>query len=301
MYNARKRDDLVGQLGVCMAPHNCAGVICRIIGFSNTQGLFASPYMHAAIRRDCDGDEAALMMLSDVLLNFSHSFLPEHRGGTQDAPLVLNGKIDAGEVDDQILDFELTSKYPLEMYRLAEQEKHSSQVKIYDVRTSLKEGTDPFKSLGFTHNTSDLNEGVLYSSYKSLATMQDKLDHQMALVEKIRAVDTADTAKLVIDKHFIKDLRGNLRKFSTQQFRCVECNESIRRPPLKGTCPECNGKIIFTVNEGGIRKYLEPAIALSERYRPSSYIRQNLELIKRYIESIFGKEAEKQTALGKWM
>ena len=103
-YNLKKREDLVGQLGVCMAPHNCAGVVCRIIGFSNTQGILASPYMHAAIRRDCDGDEMAVMLLLDVLLNFSLDFLPKHRGGTQDAPLVLKAKIDAGEVDDQILD-----------------------------------------------------------------------------------------------------------------------------------------------------------------------------------------------------
>ncbi|MEK9184635.1 MAG: hypothetical protein AAB866_00530, partial [Patescibacteria group bacterium] len=53
IYNVKKREDLIGKLGVCIAPHNCAGVVCRIIGFSNTLGLFASPYMHAAIRRDC--------------------------------------------------------------------------------------------------------------------------------------------------------------------------------------------------------------------------------------------------------
>lgn len=33
LYNVRKREDIVGHMGVCMAPHNCAGVICRIIGF----------------------------------------------------------------------------------------------------------------------------------------------------------------------------------------------------------------------------------------------------------------------------
>ena len=78
-YNLKTREDLVGHLGVCMAPHNCAGVICRIIGFSNVLGLYASPYMHAAIRRDCDGDEAAIMLLGDVLLNFSREFLPGRR------------------------------------------------------------------------------------------------------------------------------------------------------------------------------------------------------------------------------
>ncbi len=301
VYNIKNREDLVGQIGVCMAPHNCAGVICRFIGFSNTLGLLASPYMHAAIRRDCDGDEAALMLLGDVLLNFSRKFLPSHRGGTQDAPLVLNAKIDAGEVDDQILDLELTSEYPLELYQLAEQKKHSSEMKLIPtVKTFLKEGKDPFIGIGHTHSTTNFNDGVVCSSYKSLETMQDKVDHQMALVEKIRAVDTSDAAKLIIDRHFIKDLKGNLRKFSMQGFRCVACNEIMRRPPLTGVCQKCGGKIIFTINEGGIKKYLEPALNLAHKYNLSNYIKQNLEIIKENIDSVFGKELEKQETMEKW-
>ncbi len=299
-YNVEKKEDLVGQLGVCMAPHNCAGVVCRFIGFSKTLGLFASPYMHAAIRRDCDGDEAAVMLLGDVLLNFSREFLPSHRGGTQDAPLVLNAKIDAGEVDDQILDFEVVNEYPLKLYRLAEQRKHSSEIEINNVRTILKQGKNPFIGLGYTHDTSDFNEGVVCSSYKLLATMQDKVQHQMRLVEKIRAADASDIARLIIERHLLRDLKGNLRKFSMQDFRCVACNEIMRRPPLTGICPKCKGKIIFTIHEGGIKKYLELALDLAKTYNLSSYVKQNLELTKRYIDSIFGKEIERQESIKKW-
>jgi len=307
-YNVMKREDLIGHLGVCMAPHNCAGVICRIIGFTDNQGLLASPYMHAAIRRDCDGDEAAIMLLMDVLINFSREFLPSHRGGTQDAPLVLNGKIDAGEVDDQILDLEVVGLdgnkgYPIELYRLAEKRKHSSEIGddlIPNVKKLLAEGKNPFIGLGYTHETTDLNKGVMCSSYKTLPTMQEKVKHQMELVEKIRAADTADTAKLIIERHFIRDMRGNLRKFSMQSFRCVGCNEILRRPPLTGVCPKCNGKIIFTIHEGGIKKYLEPSMELIKRYNLSPYIKQSLEITKRYIDSVFGKELEKQEALERW-
>jgi len=298
IYKIKKREDLVGQLGVCMAPHNCAGVVCRFIGFSNTQGLFASPYMHAAIRRDCDGDEAAIMLLGDVLLNFSKKFLPNHRGGTQDAPLVLNAKINAGEVDDQILDFEFVNEYPLKLYEFAEQKKHSSEIKLNDVREILKQEKNPFVKIGFTHDTTNFNEGVLCSSYKLLPTMQDKVNHQMGLVEKIRAVDASDVARLIIDRHFIRDMRGNLRQFSMQGFRCVACNNIVRRPPLNGVCPFCGGKLIFTIHEGGIKKYLEPALNLAKKYNLSNYMKQNLELIKRYIDSIFGRELERQTGLG---
>jgi len=255
---------------------------------------------NSIVSKQCDGDEAAVMLLGDVLLNFSRKFLPGHRGGTQDAPLVLNSRIDAGEVDDQILDFELTREYPIELYRLAEQGKHSSEIKIPNVRLFLKEGKNPFVGIGHTHDTDNFNDGVLCSSYKLLETMQDKVHHQMDLVEKIRAVDTSDTAKLIIDRHFLKDLKGNLRKFSMQGFRCVSCNEIMRRPPLTGVCQKCGGKIIFTINEGGIKKYLEPALELAERYNLSNYIKQNLQIVKENIDSIFGKEIEKQEALGKW-
>ena len=300
LYNVEKKEDLIGKLGVCMAPHNCAGVICRFIGFSNTQGLFASPYMHAAVRRDCDGDEAAIMLLGDVLLNFSREFPPSHRGGTQDAPLVLNAKIDAGEVDDQILDFEFLREYPLELYRAAEKGKHSSEIKVNTVREILRRGENPFIGAGFTHDTDNFNEGVLCSSYKKLLTMKDKVNHEMELVEKLRSVDTSDVARLIIDRHFIRDMRGNLRKFSMQEFRCVSCNEIIRRTPLKGVCPKCKGKLIFTIHEGGIKKYLEPALDLAKKYNLSKYMQQNLELVKRYVESIFGKELEKQESISKW-
>lgn len=155
-------------------------------------------------------------------------------------------------------------------------------------------------NIGYTHETTDFNEGISCSSYKSLGTMSEKVQHQMELVEKIRAVDTSDTARLIIEKHFIKDIKGNLRSFSTQNFRCVGCNEILRRPPLSGICPVCRGKIIFTIHEGGIKKYLEPALDLASKYNLSLYMRQNLELIKRQIESIFGRETEKQEALGKW-
>lgn len=302
-YNVKTREDLIGRLGVFMAPHNCAGVICRFIGFSNALGLYASPYMHAAVRRDCDGDEAAIMLLGDVLINFSREYLPGHRGGTQDAPLVLNGKIDAGEVDDQILDLEMIGGYPLSLYEKAEQSLPSSEVKEDEVplvKTALKEGKNPFEDILFTHDTTNMNDGITCSSYKTLATMQEKVGHQMELVEKIRAVDTADVAHLVIDRHFLRDMRGNLRKFSQQEFRCVECNEIIRRVPLSGKCSKCGGKLIFTIHEGGIKKYLEPALDLAEKYNLSTYMKQNLALVKGYIDSIFGKELEKQEALGKW-
>lgn len=300
MHNALKKDDLLGQLVVCIAPHICTASVGRIIGFSKTQALLASPYMHAAMRRDCDGDEAAVMLLMDLLLNFSRKFLPSHRGGTQDAPLVLNTQIRAGEVDDQILDFELCGQYPLELYEFAELGKHSSEVKVDNVKRRLKDGTDPFSNILYSHGCFDINKACLNSSYKSLPTMHDKVGSQMKLCGKIRAVDIKDVSRLIVERHFIRDIRGNLRKFSQQEFRCVACNSKFRRPPLVGKCTNCGGKIIFTISEGSVLKYMQPALDLARTYNASPYLLENLELTEKYIHSIFGKDKEKQEALVKW-
>ena len=299
-FKANKKEDLLGALIVCIAPHICTATVGRVIGFSKTQGFLASPYMHAAMRRDADGDESAIMLLMDLLLNFSRSFLPAHRGGTQDAPLVLNTTIRAGDVDDQILDFEL-GEYPLELYEMAEQRKHSSECKIIEtVKTRLKKGEDVFGNINFTHNCSDINAGVINSAYKILPTMNEKVDRQMELCKKLRAVDVTDVARLTIERHFIRDTRGNLRKFSMQVFRCVQCNGKYRRPPLTGKCTKCGGRLIFTISEGSILKYMQKALDLARDYKVSPYLLESLELTEMYIHSIFGKEKEKQEALGKW-
>jgi DNA polymerase II large subunit len=99
----------------------------------------------------------------------------------------------------------------------------------------------------------------------------------------------------------MKDTKGNLRKFSQQEFRCVECNEKFRRPPLTGKCLKCGGKLIFTVSEGFVVKYLEASIALAEKYNVSTYLKQTLELLKQRVESVFGKEKERQEGLSGWM
>lgn len=298
-YNSRTGADLLGSLFVCIAPHICTATVARLIGFSKTQSLLASPFMHAAMRRDCDGDEAAVMLLTDMLLNFSRKFLPAHRGGTQDAPLVLNTQINPGDVDDQILFFEV-EPYTLELYELAEQGKHSSEYKLATVKTRLKQGTESLINKKFTHNTINFNAGVINSSYKALPTMTEKVGRMMALCTKLRSVDVSDVARLVIERHFIRDTRGNLRKFSMQVFRCVACNEKFRRPPLAGKCAKCGGKLIFTISEGSIVKYLATALDLARAYGVSPYLLECLEIVERDIQGIFGKPFDKQEQLRKW-
>ncbi|MBU0460795.1 MAG: DNA polymerase II large subunit [Nanoarchaeota archaeon] len=301
-YNLKNEKDLVGHLVIGLAPHISAGLVGRIIGFSETQCLLAHPMFHAGLRRDCDGDEAAVMLLMDALLNFSRQYLPERRGAkTMDAPLVLTTTLYPSEVDDQVLEMDTVWKYPLELYEAALEMKSPGEVKIERLVNRL--GTEKqYEQIGFTHPISDINRGVRCSAYKTLPSMEEKLIGQMELAKKIRAVDMDDVAKLVIQKHFLKDIKGNFRKFSMQKFRCVKCNAKYRRPPLSGKCISCNGgKLIFTISEGSVIKYMGHSMTLAEKYDFSPYLKQTLEILQLNLDSFFGREKEKQVGLGSFI
>ncbi len=307
-YNLRREEDLVGHLVIGLAPHISAGLVGRIIGFSETQGLITHPMYHAGLRRDCDGDEACVMLLMDALLNFSRQYLPEKRGAkTMDAPLVLTSTLYPSEVDDQVHGMDIVWRYPLELYEASLEMKNPWEVKWGEEQKKVGQigdrlGTpEQYESFGFTHPVDNFNKGVQCSAYKTAPSMEEKLLGQMEIAKKVRAVDMDDVAKLVIQKHFLKDIKGNLRKFSMQQFRCVKCNDKYRRPPLTGTCRACNGRLIFTISEGSVTKYLAPSLLLAKKYQFSPYLKQILEVLQTDVNSVFGKEKDTQVGLGAFL
>ncbi len=302
-YNLKKEEDLVGHLVIGLAPHISAGMVGRIIGFSETQGLLAHPLYHAGMRRDADGDEAAVMLLLDALLNFSRRFLPKSRGSTMDSPLVLTCTLNPAEVDDQVHGLDVSWRYPLELYEAALEMNKPWDVRHGPEQKKIEQLADrlgtPFQyeGIGFTHPIDNFNKGVKCSAYKTKPSMEEKLRGQMEIARKVRAVDMDDVAKLVIQKHFLKDIKGNLKKFSMQQFRCVKCNEKYRRPPLVGKCLACGNRLLFTITEGSIVKYLGPSLMLCENYDFSPYLKQVLAIAKFNVDTLFGKEKEKQVGL----
>jgi DNA polymerase II large subunit len=257
------------------------------------------------INSRCDGDEAAVMLLMDAFLNFSRNFLPKSRGSTMDAPLVLTSFLDPAEVDDQVHGMDIVWQYPLELYEAALEMKNPWDVKVDGKKIEQlgdRLGTPgQYENMGFTHHVDNFNRGIQCSAYKTIPSMAEKLVGQMEIARKVRAVDLGDVAKLVIQKHFLKDIKGNLRKFSMQQFRCVKCNAKYRRPPLTSKCTECQGKLIFTISHGSVIKYLGPSLMLCDKYEFSPYLKQTLAMLQSQVDLIFGKEKDKQVGLGDWV
>jgi DNA polymerase II large subunit len=290
-YNIKDRSQLIGKIVYGLAPHTSAAIVGRIIGWTTGRCCYAHPYWHAAKRRNCDGDEDALMMGLDPLLNFSLSYLPEQSGGLMDAPLFVIPNINPKEVDKEAHNLDVINRYPLEFYKMSV--KRVSPYEFIPLVDTLGErlGTvSQLSGFNYTKNCSNLNLSNHLGAYTKLNTMLDKLDSQLDLTRKLRAVDSPSVALKILNSHFMKDIVGNLRAFTRQRFRCGKCNKKYRRPPLSGSCSRCGGKILMTVHKKGIEKYIKPAKMLVENYKLEKYYSDRLMLVQDEIDSIFKEE-----------
>ena len=293
--------ELIGSLLICLSPHTSAGVLGRLIGFTSAKAQYGHPFFHAAKRRNCDGDEDSIMLLLDGLLNFSDSFVPTTRGGTMDIPRVLSTRIDPMEIDSEAHNVELNSEYPLEFYEHSEKSSNPTEVLEYlDMVSKRLESPEQYEGYSFSHSSSSINLGPNESRYVTLDSMKSKAIASLELAKKTRASDASYVAEQTIEKHFIRDIIGNLRSFSTQGVRCKKCNTKYRRPPLKDTC-HCGGLLQLNISPASVAKYRQIAGEIAETYGSRKFIRQRLELAFSAIEETLENEQIKQMDLGAFL
>ena len=188
------------------------------------------------------------------------------------------------------------------------------------ITSRLKEGQFvALRGLGFTHGTENISNGPELSSYKTLETMKDKMNGQLALGHRLRSVDVSRVASTVVRSHFLPDLRGNLLAFTRQKVRCTKCGHSYRRMPLAGKCISkvtlegqgfrkyqskggmqqqfCGGGLALTVSQGAVRKYIEITKHVIETYGVDHYTKQNVEWLVSSTDSLFTNDKSKQLSL----
>ena len=311
-FKYESKQDLVGHLAIGLAPHTSGGVLCRIIGWSDASAGYALPLFHAAKRRNCDGDEDCVMLLLEGLLNFSRDILPSNRGGQMDAPLVLTTQLLPSQIDKEALNVDCSWMYSTEFYEATTSQLHPSEVKHFVDMVENRVGTvGDVRGYGWTHDSAGLSSGPSNSQYKILDTMREKMDAQLALASKLRAVSVERVAKQVIESHFLRDIRGNLVAFSRQKVRCVKCNTSYRRIPLSGSCiaktirgalvgrldnsdeektTVCGGNLTLTVFPKSVRKYIQVTNDVMDMYGIDLYTRQRVEWMQSSVDSLFDND-----------
>ena len=313
-YNCETKEDLVGHLIMGIAPHTSGAILARIIGFADIKGHYGHPFFHAAKRRNCDGDIDAILLLLDGLINFSKSFLSAFRGGMMDAPLILTTTIEPTEIDKEALNVDTMDRYPLTFYEgtmnrpVAKEATKSLGIETVEVR--LEKGLNAIEGFGYTHETTDACQSPKNNPYNTLKTMKEKTMMQFELGNVIRAVDNEIQAGKLINRHLIRDMRGNLRAYGQQKTRCTKCGESYRRVPIAGKCITvlkkdaenaltgeiedliCNHKLILTVHQGSVEKYDGLIEEIIDRYGCDDYTKNLYHLVSSWVADTFSTEEE---------
>jgi DNA polymerase II large subunit len=290
-YQINNLEDVLGQLVVGLAPHTSVGIVGRIIGYTNAQACFASPYWHSAKRRDCDGDGDSIILLMDVLLNFSRKFLPSIIGGLMDAPLLIQPLILPKEVQRQAHHMDVTSCYPLEFYKQTLDKQSPTSVEpIMDIIKHRLGTREQFEHFGFTHNTSSITVKQSRSSYSTLVTLTEKLDRQIELAQKIKAVNPDEVVRSVLRTHLLPDIIGNTKAFTSQKFRCKKCGSKFRRMPIRGNCLNCGSDLQPSVTRGSVEKYLQLGLKLSQKYNVGVYLQSRFLMAAEELSTLFKAE-----------
>ncbi|MFC7248946.1 DNA-directed DNA polymerase II large subunit [Halomicroarcula sp. GCM10025324] len=271
-------------------------VYCLTVSETHTvavEGIYAA---------QCDGDEDCVMLLMDGLLNFSRSYLPDKRGGRMDAPLVMSSRIDPSEIDDEAHNMDIMDSYPREFYEATREMADPADVEdVMKIAEATLDTDREYTDFRHTHDTTNIAAGPALSAYKTLGSMEDKMDAQLAISRKLRSVVESDVAERIIEYHFLPDLIGNLRAFSRQKTRCLDCGEDYRRMPLSGDCRECGGRVNLTVHEGSVTKYIDTAIRVADEFGARDYTKQRLKILERSIESVFEDDHNKQSGIADFM
>ena len=287
-YSVREPKDLLGKILIGLAPHTSVGVAGRIVGFSATEVCLANPYWHSAKRRDCDGDGDSLLMLMDVLINFSLHYVPAQIGGYMDTPLLIQPVILPSEVDEQAHNFDITSSYPLEFYDKTQSNPAAASLAPMIERIGSRLESDrQFYDYGFTHPTSAITIKRARGSYSTLRTLNEKISKQIEVASLIEAVSTKDVVESIIKTHLIRDIMGNAKKYATQAFKCKDCGLTLRRPPLSAKCPSCGGEIRGTLTRASVEKYLSIAQRLARDYDVDPYLKSRLDMLQRELDQLF--------------
>ncbi len=290
-YNKNTKEELIGELIIGLAPHTSAGIVGRIIGYSKSRLSWGHPYYITAKRRNVDGDQDSMMLLMDPMLNFSYGYLAGNSGGKMDAPLTFTTILNPYEIDDECYEIETVTEYPYEFYQNSKIFGDPYDKNVEYVAKVL--GTEEqYSCIKFTHDTTCFDEGPKQSAYLQIKSMGDKVDKQAKLQERIVAVDNKDALERLLHYHLFPDIIGNTRAFARQQLRCVKCNKKYRRMPLSGHC-SCDGKLILTIAEGSIKKYVNIAREIIIKYKLKPYLLQKINLAEEEINSLFSNKEEK--------
>jgi len=281
-YNCETIYDLIGLNFLGISPHTCVGIASRLIGFSNSNVLFAHYIFHTAKRRNADGDGDNIMLYLDCLLNFSYSYLKHGAGAKMNVPIFISRILDYNEIDDEAFSVDNYFYYSDEFIK-------NPKIKIENFEDIKNFKESHFK---FSDYTSNINAYDQQNSYKDLKVMREKIDLQLKFLKLLRGTDSKNVVEKIISNHLLPDMIGCSRTFLRQNLKCEKCFRKFEFPPLDGFCHFCKSGLRLTIYPNSVRKYIRIMKDLEKEYQINgSFISSKIMLITEELDTIFLKQS----------
>ncbi|MGC9067783.1 MAG: hypothetical protein ACP5GU_03990 [Thermoprotei archaeon] len=232
---------LIGHLIVGFAPNSRIGVIGRIIGFSESDVLYAHPSWHMSKGRLCNGQEDYIALALDLILNYSSKYL-----GYDHYPFIVNMHINEINLTDE----------PITVYDTSWIGEKASSVNISEEANYNNLMFHP----GFLINPIQQHSQSILSNLELYLNVMLKLDY--VDVEKISTI---------ISAQLIPVFKRKLLKYLTSGFICTKCGAIYKRPPLNGLCIKCDSPLRTVKDLKSLAKYIIifDKISTITRKRPS--------------------------------
>jgi DNA polymerase II large subunit len=308
-YQFEKPEDVIGALCVSLAPHILVGSLCRVIGYTDIQGVLGHPFFHRSKRRNCDGDEDGLMLLGDCYLNYSAKYLRKYRGADMDTPVIINKKLDLSSVDKEAYNIDFQTTITKEWLNLLAQPKSQEKVKrLEEFSANYKKIINKkFSSLLLASGTYPtpfkLFPLTLYSQYKETSGLVEKLTFQLSLAHKMIGLPIQKILERIMGSFIMADLTGNLKSFFKQKYRCPICARSYQILPRQRKCPSCSAfsgaNLLLTIRKGGILKSKIIGQIITKLLPKDDYYSQWFKWSLKEREDLFGVLQEKEILVDK--
>jgi len=217
--------ELIGHLIIGFAPNSRIGIVGRIIGFTNSDVLYANPSWHLSKGRRCNGHEDYIALALDLVLNYSSSYL-----GLSNRPFIISTNIKEVKILDE----------PITIYDSAWTEEHVSTISL-----SNKELTKYNK---FMIHPPFLNNPVIHTPEDQ--NILSIIEKYLNIVPKLEYIN-AEKNLLILSAQLLPILKKNLLLYLTSGFICTKCGSLYKRVPLSGVCTKCSSdlKPIFNIKE----------------------------------------------------
>lgn len=268
-YKINALEDILGHLIVITAQGSDCGVLGRIVGFTQADACYTSPSLMKSIDKSNKDDVYAIMLLMDVLINFSEKLIPE-RISVPASPHYIEAYIN--------------SSTDLTMEQSSHSLEPNGESKFTNLKGEKRNGISNDLNSQFTIEPIIFSERLGFNQTDKDKTRVAALDIAKIQLHVIRKSTNLDQSIMtgLIKSYLIPNLKRQIERYG-MLYICDNCGRRYRRPPLSNSCLYCDKQIKPLISLNNIEGLYEFISSVEKSMLSDENLIEELSLLKENI------------------